>query len=932
MLTNNVNNWSINVLNDFSDHRPWQIHNLPNGLEMFCVQDTDIERYAMSVCIGAGHFHDPHDCPGLAHLLEHMLFLGNKYFPEPNQLHEHVSTCGGSVNAWTGTEFANFHFDCQPEGLELATVQLASMLICPLFERDALDREISAIDAEFKLKRNDELRRLYQVHKETCNPAHPFSKFSVGNDDVFRSMSLEQLQQKLVQFHQSHYHARNIKLAVIGPQIPDALLSLLAEVFSRVPPSPEGWICPVYPPLYRPQDVGVQINIAPLKQARRLIVSFALPSIYPYYRSKPLNVISHLLGDETKGSLLDYLKRKGWATSLSAGGGIQGSNFKDFNVNLQLTEQGVEEVDAILEAMFSTLRLVKRAVDEQWRFEEKATLAALAQRYGERLKPIDEAVHLSENLFHYPAEHALVADVIMDEANPNAMHDMLTYFTPENMRVKLIAPEQRTDREAKWYGTRYQVSPLAKPLLERLCAPLTDLPLSLPSRNPHMPKQLNILPAPDKAENPTAVIQTQNQSFWFLQDDKYKQPKGDCFISFDCEAVQQGIRVITHKRLWIACLMDDLNERFYQAGIAGLNFHVYSHQGGFSLHTSGFSERQLHLVEDILEDIHTRTDFSANFELLKKRQWQSLQNSLLNKPINRLFTRLSVLMQKHTYAPVDSLDIVKHATVDDIAKVQQSLLSGYHMESLLHGNWNKQQAEIFYRRMGDRYQCHSHCSRNPRAVADLRNSHGFVHEVESHHNEHAVVVYFQSPSASLSDMAKTILLEQLLATPFFNQLRTEQQLGYVVGSGYFPFNQHPGLAFYVQSPEHEVNRLVKAISDFIAQADKHINEYAPVWKNLKESVCNQLMEKDASLAMKSQRLWSAMGKDDVDFNRHRRLVDSVNQIGLEQIIDFASALNNRDGFGQLILYTGSVLENTWANDAISIEQLASFKHDARYIA
>ena len=45
-----------------------------------------------------------------------------------------------------------------------------------------------------------------------------------------------------------------------------------------------------------------------------------------------------------------------------------------------------------------------------------------------------------------------------------------------------------------------------------------------------------------------------------------------------------------------------------------------------------------------------------------------------------------------------------------------------------------------------------------------------------------------------------MLAEQLIATPFFNQLRTEQQLGYLVGSGYIPYNQHPGIGFYIQSP------------------------------------------------------------------------------------------------------------------------------------
>ena len=61
--------------------------------------------------IAAGHFDDPKEILGLAHLLEHVLFLGSEQFPEANGFQSFLASHGGRINAWTGTEYANFHFE-----------------------------------------------------------------------------------------------------------------------------------------------------------------------------------------------------------------------------------------------------------------------------------------------------------------------------------------------------------------------------------------------------------------------------------------------------------------------------------------------------------------------------------------------------------------------------------------------------------------------------------------------------------------------------------------------------------------------------------------------------------------------------------------------------------------------------------------------------
>ncbi|WP_350609600.1 insulinase family protein, partial [Pseudoalteromonas sp. 41-MNA-CIBAN-0057] len=68
------------------------------------------------------------------------------------------------------------------------------------------------------------------------------------------------------------------------------------------------------------------------------------------------------------------------------------------------------------------------------------------------------------------------------------------------------------------------------------------------------------------------------------------------------------------------------------------------------------------------------------------------------------------------------------------------------------------------------------------------------------HQDSAIIVYYQSRMATPERVALFSLLNHTMSSTFFHELRTKQQLGYMVGTGYLPLNRHPGMIFYVQSP------------------------------------------------------------------------------------------------------------------------------------
>lgn len=61
---------------------------------------------------------------GLAHYLEHMLFMGSSKYPDENEYDSFISKSGGGSNAFTECEYTLYHFDVLPQHLEKVCTHL----------------------------------------------------------------------------------------------------------------------------------------------------------------------------------------------------------------------------------------------------------------------------------------------------------------------------------------------------------------------------------------------------------------------------------------------------------------------------------------------------------------------------------------------------------------------------------------------------------------------------------------------------------------------------------------------------------------------------------------------------------------------------------------------------------------------------------------
>lgn len=114
---------------------------LDNGLRTRLLQRPDTALAAVVVDVAAGSHDEPASFPGMAHFLEHLVFLGSRRFSPGDGLIPFVQRLGGRVNATTRARNTRYFCEVPVACLDEALVRLLDMLVAPLLEPQALVRE-----------------------------------------------------------------------------------------------------------------------------------------------------------------------------------------------------------------------------------------------------------------------------------------------------------------------------------------------------------------------------------------------------------------------------------------------------------------------------------------------------------------------------------------------------------------------------------------------------------------------------------------------------------------------------------------------------------------------------------------------------------------------------------------------------------------------
>lgn len=861
-----------------NDDKQYRLLTLDNQMQVLLVSDPDSPKAAASLDINVGSGDNPEGRGGLAHFLEHMLFLGTEKYPDAAEYEEFVTEHGGNRNAYTSFEHTNYFFDIDPDFLPEALDRFAQFFISPRFDAEYVDREKNAVEAEYQMGLTSDGRRGLDVLQEVMNPEHPYAQFAVGSLESLADRPGSTIRDELLAFYDRHYSANLMRLVVLGNESLDELQSLVVPMFSPVPNNPHP-LEDIEAPLFADATLPGLVTVQPQATQRQLQVLFPLPDYRDDYDVNPMSYVGNLVGHEGEGSVLSQLKAEGLAESLGAGSGLAWRGGSMFGVTITLTDKGVAEYERVLQLLFDYTDLLRREGPKRWLYQEQSQLAELAFRFKEEGSPISYVAGIASGMHYYAPKDILRGPYVMRNYQAEMIADMFAQMVPENALVILSHPGVPTDRVSTHYGVPYSVTQVGG---EQLASWRGDAPngaLALPAPNEFIAEDVSLVKiSSDNPDHPALVIDRPRQRIWFMQDETFRIPKGATYINFRSPYVSQSPEQAASAVLYTALLKDRVNEYTYPALLAGLNFSFYKHAQGISMRISGYNDKQAVLLGELLSVVQEPGFSEQRFDNIRMDMIRSLENVEAKTPSSQVMDDLREALLHGQWGEQVLIDVLSGMRLADLESYADRFWASASAEALVYGNYTPATVDKLSVQLAVLLPEAATPAPELLKVTRLAPGERLLYPVDIEHDDAVLAWYLQGADNTWRDRAATALTAQIMKSGFFQQLRTEQQLGYVVSAFSWPQMDVPGLVMLIQSPVADAATLARAMASFLDNVDGELGDEQ--YLRHRTALVNEILRPDKNLWERAEFYWQSIAKQQFRFDGRQSLADAVEALTL----------------------------------------------------
>jgi len=193
---------SNNIKKSKKDKREYKFVVLPNKLKVMLIHDKDLVTSTATMSVNVGSIGEPVN--GLAHFLEHMLFLGSEKYPQEDYYNKILGQYNGNSNGFTTDLLTCYYYTCQSgKGFAEVLDIFGHFFIQPKFSVSAVLREMKAVDSEHKNNILNDRWRSEQVLLTLCEKNHPFNHFGTGN---IETLNIPNIVEQVKDYYYKNYY------------------------------------------------------------------------------------------------------------------------------------------------------------------------------------------------------------------------------------------------------------------------------------------------------------------------------------------------------------------------------------------------------------------------------------------------------------------------------------------------------------------------------------------------------------------------------------------------------------------------------------------------------------------------------------------------------------------------------------------------------
>ncbi|KAF7684312.1 Insulin-degrading enzyme [Astathelohania contejeani] len=825
------------------DQNSYKYDTLSNGIKVLTISNINADKAACAMSISVGSFQDPADTPGLAHFLEHMLFMGTSDYPDENEFDRFLSEHNGYSNAYTDNEITAYYFEVDTKYLRGAVDRFSGFFRCPLMLEDSVQREILAVDSEFKNGLDQDEGRIHRMIGYCTQEQYLFSKFSVGNK---KTLDKKGIRDELISFYNKYYSPEKMCLVILGKETNDELFNMVTEFFEPIKSNLSDNITDSntlrIEQIFKKEFIGNIIKIRPIGEISRLVITVSLPSEYLLYEINLYKFMSYVLDRENEGSLLHKLKSEGYAYQLT----LEYESTKSHSLvslSFDLTEEGSNNHLIILEIIESYL---KNALHENhFSLQEYMDLRSksyLEFSYKENENANSFCVNLCHAMQYVKHEHLLDYNYLFVRYDKQIIEDILNAFIDRRNWLIFLIDKNEFDK----CGLEYQTEEVYNILYT-----VDDMLLPKPICGPVFQKNVSL----------------NNGRLRYVFTNEFNTPKACFYILLKSQNDPIILNVIAEL----------LNEKFKSKNeLHKFSFYYecnYTTEGIY-LYFYGFNASIIQLINIFIENMIDDSYDEKMFGIIKTALIKDLNVQIYNSPYKRIKEGFYTVYNTGYIRPEDMVAKLNSILYNDLKKYKKE----FFIEMLACGNILFDDANKIFENICKKLRS------DDTILPIIKEERKFVSPIIINTNDkinNACGVYFQvGDLRNYKQIAMAQVILNHASEKFYDTLRTKETFGYIVQSGDDSIFSTYFIKFIVQSEKS--NEIInERINNFYYDLMENMNE--DDFEISKSSVINMYEEEFKAMDLWGNFLWKMLKGDYWDLKYKENMKRSVEELRFEDV-------------------------------------------------
>jgi zinc protease len=271
----------------------------PNGLRVLVFPDQSKPKVTVNITYLVGSRYEGNGETGMAHLMEHMLFLRTK---DGRDVKKEIIAHGASWNGTTWYDRTNYFeiVTATDENLSWAIQLEADRMENMRIEKALLDTEMTVVRNEFEMGENSPTNILYQRTLGAAYTYHSYGRPTIGSKSDIENVPIDRLEA----FYHKFYQPDNAILTIAGQFDPSKVLALVSQAFGPIP-KPTRTLPKTY--TVEPTQEGERsVTLRRIGDIQAIVDVYHAPAA-THPDTVALQVLGSILGDNPSGRLYKAL-------------------------------------------------------------------------------------------------------------------------------------------------------------------------------------------------------------------------------------------------------------------------------------------------------------------------------------------------------------------------------------------------------------------------------------------------------------------------------------------------------------------------------------------------------------------------------------------------------------------------------------------------